>query len=113
MLLPAFFAYAFGGDRARLLGRTALFYLGLLLTLVPLGLGAGALGSLLTVHRDTLSIVGGIVLIVFGLITALGIRIPIPGLKQRGDPRSALGPSSSERPTASRVPAPARCWAPS
>ncbi len=91
LLLPAFFAYAFGGDRARLLGRTALFYLGLLLTLVPLGLGAGALGSLVTVHRQTLAVVGGAVLICFGLITALGIRIPLPGLGQRGDPRSALG----------------------
>lgn len=49
LLLPAFFAYAFGDDRARLLGRTGLFYLGLLLALVPLGLGAGALGSLVTV----------------------------------------------------------------
>lgn len=91
LLLPAFFAYAFGGDRARLLGRTGLFYLGLLLTLVPLGLGAGALGSLVTVHRQALAVVGGAVLICFGLVTALGIRIPLPGLGQRGDPRSALG----------------------
>ncbi len=91
LLLPAFFAYAFNGDRAKLFARTGLFYLGLLLTLVPLGLGAGALGSLVTVHRGTLSMVGGAILIVFGLITALGIRIPIPGLAQRGDPRSALG----------------------
>ena len=59
LLLPAFFAYAFGGDRARLLGRTGLFYLGLLLTLVPLGLGAGALGSLVTVHRQTLAVCRG------------------------------------------------------
>lgn len=91
LLLPAFFAYAFGGDRARLLGRTGLFYLGLLLTLVPLGLGAGALGSLVTVHRQALAVAGGAVLICFGLVTALGIRIPLPGLGQRGDPRSALG----------------------
>lgn len=91
LVLPAFFAYAFSGERARLLGRTALFYLGLLLTLVPLGLGAGALGSLVTVHRSTLSLVGGLLLIAFGLVTALGISIPLPWLQQRGDPRSALG----------------------
>ena len=89
LLLPAFFAYAFSG--ARLLGRTALFYLGTLLTLVPLGLGAGALGSLVTVHRSTLALVGGVLLIVFGVVTALGIRLPIPGVAQRGDPRSAAG----------------------
>ena len=86
LLLPAFFAYAFSG--ARLLGRTALFYLGTLLTLVPLGLGAGALGSLVTVHRSTLALVGGVLLIVFGVVTALGIRLPIPGVAQRGDPRA-------------------------
>lgn len=91
LVLPAFFAYAFGQRRARLVGRTALFYLGLLLTLVPLGLAAGALGGLLTTHRDTLALVGGIVLIIFGLIMALGIKLPIPGLTQRGDPKGPLG----------------------
>ena len=39
MLLPSFFAYAFGSSRTKLLGRTGLFYVGLLITLVPLGLG--------------------------------------------------------------------------
>lgn len=92
MLLPAFFAYAFGSSTTTLLGRTALFYLGLLLTLVPLGLAAGALGGLLTVHRGTVAMVGGIVLIVFGVVTALGIQIPVPGLRKSGrDPRGALG----------------------
>ena len=91
LLLPAFFAYAFSGNTIRLVGRTAVFYLGLLLTLVPLGLGAGALGSLVTVHRGLLSLIGGAVLIVFGVITALGLRLPMPGLKQRGDPRTLLG----------------------
>ena len=91
LLLPAFFAYAFGDDRARLLGRTGLFYLGLLLALVPLGLGAGALGSLVTVHREALALVGGAVLIVFGLVQALGLPFRIPGVERRGDPRGALG----------------------
>ncbi|MFD0867433.1 cytochrome c biogenesis protein CcdA, partial [Tessaracoccus lubricantis] len=80
LVLPAFFAYAFGQQRARLVARTALFYMGLLLTLVPLGLAAGALGGLLTRHRDTLALAGGIVLIAFGVIVALGIRLPVPGL---------------------------------
>lgn len=92
LLLPAFFAYAFGGSKATLLGRTALFYLGLLLTLVPLGVAAGALGGLLTTHRGTVATIGGVVLIGFGLLTALGIQLPVPGVKQSGrDPRGALG----------------------
>ena len=40
LLLPSFFAYAFADARA-LVARTTVFYLGLLLTLVPLGTGAG------------------------------------------------------------------------
>ena len=91
LLLPAFFAYAFGDDRARLLGRTGLFYLGLLLALVPLGLGAGALGSLVTVHRDALALVGGVVLIAFGLVQALGVSFRVPGVERRGDPRGRIG----------------------
>ena len=42
LVLPAFFSYAFQSARA-LLGRTALFWLGLLLVLVPLGTLAGAI----------------------------------------------------------------------
>ncbi|HSL37639.1 MAG TPA: cytochrome c biogenesis protein CcdA, partial [Arthrobacter sp.] len=44
LLLPAFFAYAFS-TKSRLVARTGLFYLGLLSTLVPLGIFAGVLGS--------------------------------------------------------------------
>lgn len=91
LLLPAFFAYAFGDDRAKLLGRTGLFYLGLLLTLVPLGLGAGALGSLVSTHRSLLSLVGGLVLIGFGAIQALGIALPVPGLQHRGVGNRGVG----------------------
>ena len=50
LLLPSFFAYAFAG-RSALLLRTAAFYAGLLLTLVPLGTGAGAASSLFYGHR--------------------------------------------------------------
>lgn len=84
MLLPSFFAFAFGSSRARLLGRTGLFYVGLLLTLVPLGLAAGALGALLATHRSTLALVGGVVLIILGLLQVLGINPNIPGFRSGG-----------------------------
>ena len=42
LLLPAFFAYAFDGF-GKLVSRTGLFYLGLCITLVPLGAGLGKL----------------------------------------------------------------------
>ena len=53
MLLPSFFAYAFTDPR-RLLSRTVVFYLGLIATLVPIGVLAGSLGAFVTAHRQLL-----------------------------------------------------------
>src|ERR671916_1785357 len=71
LLLPAFFAYAFqaGGE---LIGRTAVFYLGLCATLVPLGMGISAVSSLVYGHRSTLITVSGLVIIALGGIQLLG-----------------------------------------
>ena len=69
LLLPSFFAYAFDGA-AELTRRTAVFLVGLLAVLVPLGAGVGAIGSALTRHRDTVTTVAALVLIVLGLIIA-------------------------------------------
>jgi cytochrome c biogenesis protein CcdA len=69
--LPAFFAYAFQ-SRGELIGRTAVFYLGLCATLVPLGMGISAVSSLVYGHRSTLITVSGIVIIAFGVIQAVG-----------------------------------------
>jgi cytochrome c biogenesis protein CcdA len=71
LLLPAFFAYAFQ-SRGVLVGRTAVFYLGLCATLVPLGMGISAISSLVYGHRSTLITVSGIVIIAFGVIQAVG-----------------------------------------
>ena len=71
LLLPAFFAYAFQ-SRGVLVGRTAVFYLGLCTTLVPLGMGITAVSSLVYGHRSTLITVSGLVIIVFGVMQALG-----------------------------------------
>ncbi|MBB1049552.1 cytochrome c biogenesis protein CcdA, partial [Dietzia sp. CW19] len=68
LLLPAFFAYAFG-TRRLLLARTGLFLLGLATVLVPLGAGMGAIGSLFTVHRGTVTLIGGLVVVVLGVYT--------------------------------------------
>ncbi|WP_277034795.1 cytochrome c biogenesis CcdA family protein [Propionimicrobium lymphophilum] len=84
MLLPSFFAIAFGARLRTLLGRVGIFYIGSLLTLVPLGLAAGTMGTLLAEHRQTISLVGGIVLIVIGLCIVFGFSLPIPGLRARG-----------------------------
>lgn len=84
MLLPSFFAYAFGGEKHRLVARTGAFYLGLLLPMIPLGLGVGALGALFAEHRGALALAGGLVMIALGVVTLLGLRLPIPGLNSSG-----------------------------
>src|ERR671914_1751541 len=71
LLLPAFFAYAFQ-SRGELVGRTAVFYLGLCATLVPLGMGISAVSELVYGHRSTLITVSGLLIIAFGVLQLLG-----------------------------------------
>jgi len=71
LLLPAFFAYAFQ-SRRELVGRTAVFYLGLAATLVPLGMGISAVSALVYGHRSALIAVSGLVIIALGFLQLLG-----------------------------------------
>ncbi|GAA4282928.1 cytochrome c biogenesis CcdA family protein [Brevibacterium daeguense] len=96
LLLPAFFASTVGaGPRLWLHG--AVFYGGLLVVLVPLGMGAGALGALFTAHREAVIVTSSVLLIVFGIVQALGFGFDptrmLPGtrsLQQRAGSRSGL-----------------------
>lgn len=65
LLLPSFFAYAFS-SRGQLLAHTAVFYLGLAITLVPLGVTSSALSGLFYGHRETLILIAGWVIIGLG-----------------------------------------------
>lgn len=75
MLLPAFFSAAFGDPR-RLLGRTAVFYLGLATVLVPMGVAAATLGGVLVEHRSAIVAVTAVVLVLLGCGQALSLRLP-------------------------------------
>ena len=75
LLLPAFFAYAFSTP-TKLLARTGLFYLGLITTLVPIGVLAGTLGAFLTQHRAGFVMVAASLVIALGLVQLIGIRLP-------------------------------------
>lgn len=78
LLLPSFFAYAFASRRA-LLARTFVFYLGLLVTLVPLGTGASAASSLFYGHRPLLIAVAGWTIIGLGVLQLAGRGFAVPG----------------------------------
>lgn len=69
LVLPAFFAYAFGEDVVR---KTGIFYLGLAATLVPLGMGSSAVSTLFYGQRSALIAISGALLIAFGVLQLLG-----------------------------------------
>jgi cytochrome c biogenesis protein CcdA len=71
LLLPSFFAYAFDRPTA-LLARTGVFYLGLAVTLVPLGMGASLASALFFGHRDLLILVAGWLMIGLGVAQVFG-----------------------------------------
>lgn len=77
LLLPSFFAYAFGSPTALLL-RTSAFYLGLVLTLVPLGTGAAAASTLFYGHRSALIALAGWAIVGMGVLMVLGKGFAVP-----------------------------------
>lgn len=77
LLLPSFFAYAFGSTGA-LLGRTFTFYLGLLVTLVPLGIGVSAAARLFYGHRPLLIAIAGWTIIALGVWQVMGRGFSLP-----------------------------------
>ena len=77
LLLPSFFAYAFT-TRSALVARTSVFYVGLLVTLVPLGTGAAWASQVFYGHRAVLIAVAGWAIIVLGVVQVLGGRFAVP-----------------------------------
>lgn len=76
MLLPAFFSYAFASTKT-LLTRTSVFYLGLITTLVPLGVLAGTLGAFVNEHRFTFVTIASIIVITLGVVMLLNVPVPL------------------------------------
>lgn len=78
LLLPSFFAYAFG-SRTALVARTTVFTVGLMLTLVPLGMGAQLASRLVYGHRELVIAVAGWLIIALGVLQLLGGSFGVPG----------------------------------
>ncbi|MGH3089745.1 MAG: cytochrome c biogenesis CcdA family protein, partial [Rubrobacteraceae bacterium] len=94
LLLPAFFAYAFSGGR-ELLKKTVLFYVGLCVTLAPLGMGISAVSSLFYGQRNLLITVSGLLIITFGSLILFGGGFAVGPLERlrgkiRGDSAGAV-----------------------
>jgi cytochrome c-type biogenesis protein len=78
-LVPTYLAYVGGSGaakRALVLRNALLFVLGFSLVFVAMGASASALGSVLREHRSILMVVGGVLVIGFGLVMLGVIRAP-------------------------------------
>ncbi len=78
LLIPAFFAYAFP-SRGQLLLRTSIFFAGLVTVLIPIGLGVGALGTLILERRAEVTLIAGLFLIAIGLYQLVSGGFEVPG----------------------------------
>lgn len=94
LLLPAFFASTVGA-RLQLLAHGGIFYLGLIATLVPFGLGLGALGTLIMSERGLVIALTSIVLVALGVAQVFGLGFDLS--------RLLPGASSLQQKAASRT----------
>jgi cytochrome c-type biogenesis protein len=72
-VLTAYFAFAFQSDRSRIAANTMAFMLGLATTFSLLGAVGFALGRVLLQSQQLLLLVGGSVILVFGVMSILGM----------------------------------------
>jgi cytochrome c-type biogenesis protein len=72
-ILPAYFAYTFQSRRQDVIYTTLAFFAGLAATMTVLGASATIIGRLLLQSIPLLTFLGGIVIIIFGIMTFLGL----------------------------------------
>src|SRR6266849_893019 len=84
VMLPAYFASSFATRRA-LLAMSFVFAAGLALIILPIALGAAAIGSFVTSHHLLVYLAGGVMMVVLGLFLLVGgkLRLPMPGMRAR------------------------------
>lgn len=94
LLLPAFFASSVGAG-PRLLLHGVIFYAGLLILLIPLGLGAGFLGELFVTERQTIIVISSVILVLLGMVQIFGQGFDVSRLLPGGSTlRSRVGVST-------------------
>ncbi len=82
-ILPAYFACTFQADRKRIATMTVAFFLGLALVFSLLGASSSAMGSLLSKNLTILTRVGGLLLMIFGMLSISGRGFTGPTLQSK------------------------------
>ena len=87
-ILPAYFSFTFGAQRHRVVAMSIAFFLGLATTMVVLGASFTALGALIFPYRETVTRVGGLLIVGFGAMLVLGKGFS--GLRLQDRPAATL-----------------------
>ncbi len=77
VLLPSYLASIFR-ERKKVFVMTFIFFLGILLVFLPLGLGSAAFGQLLSRYHNAIFIIGSALLLLLGLSLLLGVHVSLP-----------------------------------
>lgn len=77
VLLPTYFASIFR-QKTKVFLMTFVFFLGILIIFLPLGLGFGKLGGLITQFHNPIYFLGGVFLILLGLAIIFGWHFSLP-----------------------------------
>lgn len=85
-LLPAYFAFTFQARRDRIVVMTLAFFLGLATSFVIVGATATAVSRLLLRILDTLTVIGGIAVMGFGLLSLVGRGFSSGGVRPARTP---------------------------
>ncbi|MEK6983322.1 MAG: cytochrome c biogenesis CcdA family protein [Nanoarchaeota archaeon] len=80
VLLPTYLSSIFRQKRT-VVTMTLVFFLGLLVVFLPLGLGFAGIGSLFSKNHDWIFIIGGVFLLLLGASILLGLHFSIPFTK--------------------------------
>lgn len=84
VMLPAYFASSFERRRS-LVAMTFVFAAGVALVILPIALGAAALGAAINEYHLEIYLAGGALMIALGVFMIAGgkLRLPMPGLRAR------------------------------
>jgi cytochrome c biogenesis protein CcdA len=84
VMLPAYFASSFATKRA-LVAMTFVFAAGLGLIILPIALGAAAIGSAISAHHLVFYLAGGTLMLALGLYMLAGgkLMLPMPAMRTR------------------------------
>lgn len=71
-ILPAYFAYSFQSNQKNVVLMTVAFFMGLATTMTVIGASISAIGNVLVRNLSTITVIGGLLIIVFGVQSIFG-----------------------------------------